>query len=139
MGTPLSYGVACVWCASQEIPATRKPRISPSATSTCRALRPSGLRNAPTALDTASMPVSDDPPLANAFSSTNTMPKVSSEESTRLEVPMIVSGPCAVECGRSPRASRISPTMIIRMIRPENRYVGTANDRPASLSPRRFR
>ena len=50
-----------------------------------------------------------------------------------------MSGPCAAECGRSPKASRISPVMIIRMIRPENRYVGTANDRPASLSPRRFR
>ena len=61
--------------------------MQPSVTSTCRALRPSGLRNAPTALDTASMPVSDDPPLANAFSITNTMPNVSREEVTRSEEP----------------------------------------------------
>jgi len=48
-------------------PATRVPRIAPSMMSTRRALRPSGGRNAPTpASDTASMPVSDAPPLANA-------------------------------------------------------------------------
>jgi len=60
--------------ASQEMPATSEPRIRPSATSTLRALRPSGGRNALTALETASMPVSDEPPLANARSSTKTMP-----------------------------------------------------------------
>ncbi len=54
--------------ASQEIPATRVPRIAPSIIRTRRALRPSGGRNAPTASDTASMPVSDAPPFANAFS-----------------------------------------------------------------------
>ena len=48
----------------------------PSMTSTWRALRPSGGRNALTALDTASMPVSDEPPLANARSSTKIRPKV---------------------------------------------------------------
>ena len=35
---------------------------------------PSGGLNALTALETASMPVSDEPPLANARSSTKTMP-----------------------------------------------------------------
>ena len=43
-------------------------------TSTLRALRPSGGLNALTAFDTASMPVSDDPPFANARSSTKTIP-----------------------------------------------------------------
>ena len=38
----------------------------PWMTSNCRALRPSGGRSALTALDTASIPVSEDPPLANA-------------------------------------------------------------------------
>ncbi len=37
-----------------------------------RALRPSGGLNALTPLEIASRPVSDDPPLANDFSSTNT-------------------------------------------------------------------
>ena len=60
--------MACVACASQEMPATRVPRIAPSAMSTWRAFRPSGGRNAPTASETASMPVSDAPPLANARS-----------------------------------------------------------------------
>jgi len=39
--------------------------MTPSATSTLRALSPSGGLNALTALDTASMPVSEEPPLAN--------------------------------------------------------------------------
>ena len=43
--------------------------MMPSATSTRRALIPSGGLNALTALDTASMPVSEAPPLANDFSS----------------------------------------------------------------------
>ena len=73
VGTPETYGAAWVTCASQEMPATSEPRIRPSATSTLRALLPSGGRNALTALDTASMPVSDEPPLANARSSTKTM------------------------------------------------------------------
>ncbi len=42
--------------------------MTPSVTSTVRALRPSGGLNAPTASLTASMPVSDAPPLANARS-----------------------------------------------------------------------
>ena len=74
VGTPPVYGAAWVAWASQEIPATREPRMRPSVTSTFRALRPSGGLNALTALDTASMPVSDDPPLANARSSTKTIP-----------------------------------------------------------------
>ena len=41
--------------------------MTPSVTSTVRALRPSGGLNAPTASLTASMPVSDAPPLANAL------------------------------------------------------------------------
>ena len=47
--------------------------MMPSATSTRRALIPSGGRNAPTASLTASMPVSDAPPLANARSSVKIM------------------------------------------------------------------
>ena len=42
-------------------------------TSTRRALGPSGGRNAPTASLTASMPVSEAPPLANARSSVKIM------------------------------------------------------------------
>ncbi len=79
VGTPETYGAACVTCASQEIPATSVPRMRPSATSTLRALRPSGGRNALTAFDTASMPVSDDPPLANARSNTKISPNEISE------------------------------------------------------------
>ena len=68
--------MACVTWASQETPATSVPRIKPSVTSTLRALRPSGGWNTLTALETASMPVSDEPPLAKARSSTKTRPNV---------------------------------------------------------------
>ena len=43
-------------------------------TSTRRALGPSGGRKDPTPFEMASRPVSDDPPLANARSSTKTIP-----------------------------------------------------------------
>ncbi len=52
--------------------------MRPSVTSTWRALRPSGGLNAPTASLTASMPVSDAPPLANARSSVKIMTALTS-------------------------------------------------------------
>jgi hypothetical protein len=58
------------------MPATSVPRIRPSITRTRRALRPSGGLNALTALETASMPVREAPPLANDFSSTKMMNKL---------------------------------------------------------------
>ena len=73
-------GVACVACASQEMPATRVPRMAPSVMSTLRALRPSGGRNAPTASETASMPVSDAPPFANARSRMKIMAPLSNPD-----------------------------------------------------------
>ena len=56
-------------CASQEIPAIRNATIDPCVMRICRALRPSGGRSALTALETASMPVSDEPPLAKDLAS----------------------------------------------------------------------
>ena len=53
-------------CASQEIPAIRKATMLPWMIRICWALRPSGGRSALTAFETASIPVSDEPPLANA-------------------------------------------------------------------------
>ncbi len=61
--------MAWVTWASQEMPAIRKMTMDPWVTSIWRALRPSGGRSALTAFETASMPVSEEPPLANAFSS----------------------------------------------------------------------
>ena len=54
-------------CASQEMPAIRNATIEPCMARICRALRPSGGCSALTALETASIPVSDEPPLAKAF------------------------------------------------------------------------
>ena len=56
-------------CASQEMPAIRNATIDPWVTRICLAFLPSGGRSALTALETASMPVSDEPPLAKAFAS----------------------------------------------------------------------
>ena len=47
----------------------RNATIEPWVIRICLALRPSGGRSAPTALETASMPVSDEPPLAKALAS----------------------------------------------------------------------
>ena len=57
--------------------------MHPSATSTCRALRPSGGRKAPTASETASMPVREAPPLAKALSRVKIMTPL-----MRAEVPV---------------------------------------------------
>ena len=56
-------------CDSQEMPPIRKATIEPWVTRICRALRPSGGRSALTALDTASIPVSEEPPLAKDLAS----------------------------------------------------------------------
>ncbi len=48
--------------------------MTPCVTRTFRAFGPSGGFSALTALDTASMPVSDEPPLANARSRVKTRP-----------------------------------------------------------------
>ena len=80
VGVPTMYGVACCTCASQEMPPTRKARMTPWVTSTFRAFGPSGGFSALTALDTASMPVSDEPPLAKARSRVRTRaPEISSD------------------------------------------------------------
>ena len=88
--------------------------------STLRAFRPSGGRNAPTASETASMPVSDAPPLANARSRMKIMAPLirPSELEPRWYAPCSVAGS---DTGRLPATSRMSPTTIIRMTTPANR------------------
>ena len=66
VGNAAVYGVACVTCASQEMPAIRNTTIDPCQARICRACRPSGGFSALTAFETASIPVSDEPPLAKA-------------------------------------------------------------------------
>ena len=134
---PSVNGVAWVTCASQEIPATSVPRMMPSATSTRRALFPSGGRNAPTASLTASMPVSEAPPLANARSRVKIR--------AALTMPLVPAPMGKVPCracgsirGRSPNISLTRPTTIISSTMPTNRKVGTANALPASRIPRRL-
>ena len=119
VGTPLLYGTAWVIWASQEIPAIRNATMMPWVTRIWRALRPSGGRSALTALETASIPVSEEPPLANAFPRMKMAPTVSSP--FRWCVTGTVPG-CQGTCGSPPPASsRYRPTMIIKPTEPVNR------------------
>ena len=95
-----------------------------------RALRPSGGRSALTALDTASIPVSEDPPLANARASVRMAAKA-----IRVPVPCPIGTVPAfqVACGRPPPTnSRASPTMIIRPT-DAGEQVGRQREHPAVL------
>jgi hypothetical protein len=75
-----------------------------------RALTPAGGLKALTPLEIASKPVSDDPPLANALSST----KIAAQE--KIASCWLVTGNCPATsvayCGRSPRISRPIPRRI---------------------------
>ena len=88
-------------------------------TRTRLALMPSGGLNALTALDTASMPVSEEPPFANARSRTKTIPKA---------IRPLCAGAWVYWPGTGygyrpsvPTASRTSPTMIMTITMAENR------------------
>ena len=119
MGKPLAYGTAWVMCASQEMPAIRNITMAPWVSRIRRALRPSGGRSALTALDTASMPVSEDPPLANARASVRMAAKA-----IRVPVPCPIGTVPGCQVALREAAaddSRASPTTIIRPTDPENR------------------
>jgi len=82
------------------------------------AFAPSGERNVATPLLIASRPVSEEPPLANARSSTSTV------------APMTNPSPCPMftpgrwvgsTCGRLPSSFRMMPTTIIDPATMENR------------------
>ena len=108
-------------------------------TSTLRAFLPSGGLNALTAFETASMPVRDEPPLANARASTKIIANViSALWFSGMPAPQTAA--CAGMCtrGSEPKISRPRPTAIMMMTTLENRYVGTANTLPASRMPRRL-
>ena len=104
-------------CASQEIPAIRTATIEPCMVRICRALRPSGGRSALTALETASIPVSDEPPLAKAFAMMYRAPKAISPECDPMAT---VPGPVGTWC-RPPASSRTTPATIIAITETANR------------------
>ena len=55
--SPPSWGTGLRWCANTAVPKNSEPRITPIHTRVVAALRASGLRNAGTPLETASVPV----------------------------------------------------------------------------------
>ena len=115
------YGTAWVMCASQEMPAIRNITMAPWISRIRRALRPSGGRSALTALDTASMPVSEAPAVGER----------AGQHEDGAEGDQAVPVPCPIVdspglpgglCGRPPpKTSRASPTTIIKPTDPENR------------------
>ena len=95
------------------------------------ALRIFGVRNAGTPFETASTPVRAEHPLENA------------RRMRRIVAACVSSSACtsnaALEAtGASPRAHRTRPVTTMTPTEPMNTYVGTANARDASRTPRRF-
>ena len=80
-------------------------------------MRPSGGRSALTALDTASMPVSDEPPLAKARAMMYRAPKAIRPE---CDPTPTVPDP-GTTCGGWPAISRTTPVMIMTTSEPANR------------------
>jgi hypothetical protein len=95
----------------------RKATMEPCIISTWRALRPSGGRSALTALDTASIPVNDEPPLAKARAMMYRAPKV-----IRPECDPVPTVPVpGTTCGNWPVSSRTTPVTIMTTSEPANR------------------
>ena len=95
--------------------------MNPWVTRIWRALRPSGGRSALTALETASIPVSEEPPFANARASTKITPRVSRPEPGCPWQPLQYCPVPRGARGRPVAASRNRPTTIMRPTDPENR------------------
>ena len=94
--------------------------MQPWVTRIWRALRPSGGRSALTALETASIPVSEEPPLANARARMKMAAE--GEQAARVVPDRHRPGLPGATCGSPPpNTSRYRPTMIIRPTEPENR------------------
>ncbi len=107
-------------------------------TSTRRALIPSGGRKVATPLEIASSPVSEEPPLAKARSTTKRLAPINSPLGCQGV------GPCTAP-GRSmgwrcnvPEMDSTTPTITTRPTERMNRYIGRAKILPASRMPRRF-
>ncbi len=92
-----------------------------------------GRRNAGTPLLIASTPVNAVQPDANARSARNTSARPATSVCSG-----ITSYPALSATGADPASVRARPTTIIVRMPARNRYVGTANARPDSLTPRRF-
>lgn len=98
------------------------------------ALRLFGLRKLGTPLLTASTPVSAVHPEANARSATATR----ASPPSACPAAGSTTNPADSATGVSPATTRASPTAIMRKATTTNPYVGTANARPDSRTPRRF-
>src|SRR6266404_4715796 len=127
-GVPPSLGRASIWTASHETPTNIVIAIAPRIASVLAAFFPCGLRNAFTPFAIASTPVRAVEPEANARRTTNVVTAPSPA----------VSGCETVASGQPVVAHLVTPTPINAKIDATNVYVGSANTRPASLTPRRF-
>ena len=124
----VSVGTTCSFTVMKESPRNIRPRRLPIHINVVRAFFHSTGLNAGTPFETASTPVTAAPPDAKAFKMMN-----------RVTAPVA----CAMSGGtgsgwRLPVNSRKSPIPSIRNIMKMKKYVGNANIRPDSRTPRRF-
>src|SRR6478609_6094794 len=124
----VELGAACTCTARYETPRNIAIAIVPRMASVFAAFFPWGCRKALTPLAIASTPVSAVDPDENAFRTTKT-----------------VTAPTPAGSGfgttawcRPPVTSSTSPTPTSTKIEVTNAYVGSANSRPDSRTPRRF-
>src|SRR3954468_22666510 len=125
-----SLGSVCIDFANHEMPMNMMPRQTPMTMSVDRAFFHSGFLNAGTPFEIASTPVMAAPPEANAWSSR----KIPTELATPIGTWSAGIGAWA----RPPVAALYTPTPIITKMLTRNAYVGTANMRPDSRTPRRL-
>jgi hypothetical protein len=87
-------------------------------------------------LEIASTPVSDEPPLANARSSTNSLAPMTNP--SRCSTCTAPARWAESYCGSPTVTILITPTTTMITMSPTNRYAGIAKGLPASRSPRRL-
>ena len=121
--------------ASAVIPANMAIDSPPITVSVVAALRALGGRNAGTPLEMASAPVSAVQPEENARSASSIR---ASPVSPTCPAAARTCQSALSATGGCPNAVCSSPTAIIASTPTTNRYVGTANSRPDSRTPRRF-
>src|SRR3954453_18335285 len=123
-------GTTLRWGASHDRPGNITPSSPPIHMSVERAFFHSGFLNAGTPFEIASTPVMAAPPDAKAWRSR----KIPTELATPTGTRSAGIGACA----RPPVAALYTPTPIITKMLTRKAYVGTANMRPDSRTPRRL-
>jgi hypothetical protein len=112
------------------MPTSKTARMVTIAVNVIRAWRTAGSRNAATPLLTASTPVMAVQPLANALAKIHQL---------TISTPGFMVGGATTDTGCPPDTSVLTiPTATTPSSETTNRYVGMANAKPDSRTPRKF-